>query len=154
MKYYLTFVKLPFVYCVVSAGNAAQAIKPFQKYRNDVVANGNELRFTFGEAVDLHNKWEEVSIDYIKGNANTKKKYKITCASSGVVRYVEAIKEDLDTELIKENPGSQFVTILNERFLIKKVKKETIPLYNIKEVSKFPKEVPLLKENNDKTLGT
>lgn len=148
MKYYLTFVKLPFVYCVVSAGNAAQAIKPFQKYRNDVIANGNELRFTFGEAVEFNDKWEEVSLVHIMNNSNTKKKFKITCASTGVIRYVEGIKEDIDNSLIKENPGSSFLTIENERFLTKKVKKEITPLYNIREVSKFPKEIPLIKNEH------
>jgi hypothetical protein len=143
MKYFLTFVKLPKVYMQVNAGNKTQAIAPYAKYRNDIIANTeNDLVFSFKDAVSFQEKWKEININDLQFHANTKKKFKVTSAADGSVEYYEMIQEDLDKMLLARFLGSMFYSIprgtSKARYLGKKVKKEQVLLYSIEIVSKIP----------------
>ena len=142
MKYFLSFAKWPKVYMQVNAGNKTQAIAPYAKYRNDIIANTeNDLVFSFKEAMLFQSKWNQVNIKDLQFHANTKKKFKVT-AADGSVEYFEMIQEDLDEMLLARHPGSMFYSIprgtSKARYLGKKVRKEQVLLYSIEIVSKIP----------------
>lgn len=142
MRYYLTFAKWPKVYFPVNAGNKTQAIAPYAKYRNDIIANTeNDIVFSFKDVLSFQDKWTEIDLDTLKENSNKKKKFKVTSVS-GSVEYHEMIQEDLDKMLLDRHPGSMFYTLprgtSNARFLGKKVRKEQILLYSIEIVNKIP----------------
>lgn len=143
MKYFLTFAKWPRVYMQVNAGNKTQAIAPYAKYRNDIIANTeNDLVFSFKDAISFQDNWKDIGVLDLQFHANTKKKFKVTSAFDGSVEYFEMIQEDLDKMLIARFPGSMFYSIprgtSKARYLGKKVRKEQVLLYSIEIVSKIP----------------
>ena len=140
MIYYIVFVKLPNVYIKVKAGNRAQALSHITKYRNDGIAySEDEPKLSFSQAELFKADWVEVHLDYIKANANTKKKFKVT-KPDGAVEYFETLQEELEAMLKQAHPKGQFFTVPGgQRFFVEKIKKENIPICAIQEVSRIPK---------------
>ena len=142
MRYFLTFAKWPKVYMQVNAGNKTQAIAPYAKYRNDIIANTeNDLVFSFKDAVSFKEKWRKIGLNDLQLVPNTEKKFKVT-AADGSVEYFEMIQENLDKMLLDRYAGSMFYSIprgtSKARYLGKKVRKEQVLLYSIEIVSKIP----------------
>lgn len=61
MNYYIKFSKLPFKYALVKTSNSSNALKIARQYRSDaIVINPTDRVFTFDEAKNFSERWEQV----------------------------------------------------------------------------------------------